>query len=59
MEYSREDLLNLTCDLDDECLNCLPPNEPRTIGSFNTRLILDQLTCQREVILYLAMLALL
>jgi len=31
MKYSREDLLDLVSSLDDECLDWLPPQKPRTI----------------------------
>ena len=31
MTYSREDLIKLVSNLDDECLDWLPPNKPRTI----------------------------
>jgi predicted RNase H-like HicB family nuclease len=31
MQYSREDLLEIASNLSDECLDWLPPNEPRTI----------------------------
>lgn len=33
MEYSRQDLLKIVSDLDNDCLYWLPPNEPRTISN--------------------------
>jgi predicted RNase H-like HicB family nuclease len=33
MGYSRQDLLKIVSDLSSDCLDWLPPNEPRTIGN--------------------------
>jgi predicted RNase H-like HicB family nuclease len=33
MQYSRQDLLKIVSDLDNDCLYWLPPNEPRIISN--------------------------